>query len=712
MVQHGLSVDEMRGPVGIEMARAISLFKRLDLDKKLTLPTDSIHNELLKSKMSSKAEAGVRDLLSEASRNGRVDYKSLFDTFVKHGWQPEIQLFHGSVDPFEGKTSHRTDYVPHSLPPRAPPSNWQPAPHNHRLDSTTTSGDAYREWPLAPPQRRPVQEPAPSAPFEGSSSYKDDYRPHQLPPRAPPSNWQPAPHNHRLDSTTTSGDAYREWPLAPPQRRPVQEPAPSAPFEGSSSYKDDYRPHQLPPRAPPSNWQPAPHNHRLDSTTTSGDAYREWPLAPPQRRPVQEPAPSAPFEGSSSYKDDYRPHQLPPRAPPSNWQPAPHNHRLDSTTTSGDAYREWPLAPPQRRPVQEPAPSAPFEGSSSYKDDYRPHQLPPRAPPSNWQPAPHNHRLDSTTTSGDAYREWPLAPPQRRPVQEPAPSAPFEGSSSYKDDYRPHQLPPRAPPSNWQPAPHNHRLDSTTTSGDAYREWPLAPPQRRPVQEPAPSAPFEGSSSYKDDYRPHQLPPRAPPSNWQPAPHNHRLDSTTTHKDSYRPHEQLQLPPGHVPSIGVLFRSNRDNGVDYYELIPASSVLPARGTQIFTTVIDEQVAMVIRVVATVGRERLAIGTFELASRTGFYPLRPKVEVCLRLDEQMVLSVSAVDLSDGNRSQMIVHNVRLLNTEDQPSDGAFNAPEVTNAQCLPPSKDHLTPKEQPAISTREQRLAERQRNRGM
>ena len=218
--------------------------------------------------------------------------------------------------------------------------------------------------------------------------------------------------------------------------------------------------------------------------------------------------------------------------------------------------------------------------------------------------------------------------------------------------------------------------------------------------------PLEGSSSHRNDYVTHTMPPRTPPSSFQPHAHSYKLEATTTTGDAFQQH--LQLPSGDVPSLGVLFRGSSGNGVNVCELIRAGSRLPARGSQTFTTVVDAQVAMVMRVIAVVGGERLAIGAFELRAKGGCYVSRPKVEVVLRLDEQLVLTVSATDRSDGNHNQLVLRDARLqppgaLTESFGEMKGALESAAQGDATLGGSIEERR-------VNVREQRLAERQRQR--
>ena len=59
----------------------------------------------------------------------------------------------------------------------------------------------------------------------------------------------------------------------------------------------------------------------------------------------------------------------------------------------------------------------------------------------------------------------------------------------------------------------NKKFEGLSTTADTYRPWEIkaGPPPRAPPA-PGPSAPFDGTSSYKQDYPAHPLASRPPPT--------------------------------------------------------------------------------------------------------------------------------------------------------------------------------------------------------
>ena len=368
--------------------------------------------------------------------------------------------------------------------------------------------------------------------------------------------------------------------------------------------------------------------------------------------------PSLPFVGRSTAHDSYPQHRNQSRRPYQAAAPAAERIALPfvGSTTSRDAYRAWPIEPKAQPEPASAREGLPFDGGSTTHADYPQHEIAARSQAAV-PVARRTMAFEGSTTSREDFREWPL-----QQVERPTPGAarpriglPFEGTSTAHADYPAHELPRRP-----EPPPKKEMLDpqtfqGSTTSQDAYRAWPVEP---RAQQEPASARkglPFDARSSSRDDYCRHALPTRpvALPPAEPPAPL--RFEGTTTAMDSYK---HIQLPGGALPTLGVLFRGP-DDPVSFCTLIRAGTPPPTRGSAIFTTVIDKQGFVVIRIAAVVGDEQLNIATLELDGVGGDEDLgSPKVEVTFEVEADLVLSVSATNLRDGNREQVIIRDHKL------------------------------------------------------
>ncbi|GIL45143.1 hypothetical protein Vafri_2471 [Volvox africanus] len=376
-----------------------------------------------------------------------------------------------------------------------------------------------------------------------------------------------------------SGDPYRAHYVG----REIQLYGSQPGFQGNSSYASDYIPHHIDPRPPP-----------------AGRQYNGSPV---------------PFEGNSSYKQDYPSYTIEPRspAPPAQWQPT--SAPFDGTTLYRDDYRGHSIEP---KPPVTPRPynpsTVPFDGNSLYRQDFTQHPLEPRQSHTTGAYQPNPAPFDGTSLYKADYKAHPIGP--RPPVLTGSPAinpAPFEGQTNYRSDYKAYPLEPRSPvpPPNYQPNP--APFQANTETRDQYQPWPVDPSMGQragPLPPMRPSAAFEGSSVYSQDYRGWKLPARR-------------------------------------PALGVQMKGDRT-----YVLIPSQAPLPATGKQIFTTVHDNQTeicVLVLRGDAAVASRNNVIGQFDLKGIPPGPRGLPRIEITLNLDSSNVLSATATDL-DANRHE--------------------------------------------------------------
>ncbi|KAG2447656.1 hypothetical protein HYH02_007572 [Chlamydomonas schloesseri] len=345
----------------------------------------------------------------------------------------------------------------------------------------------------------------------------------------------------------------RRQPFAPNQ----QYAGTGAPFDAHSSYKQDFPAHPIEPRPPVTGGQHQPNTAPFDGTTAYRDNYRGHNIDPSQYaratgRPTG-PLTTAPFDGASSYKQDYPQHPLEPRQ-----------------AHTGPAYQPN---------------TAPFDGTSHYKSQYVPHQVEPR---------PHAGPVHAQHNS----------------------SVPFDGTTTHKADFPAHPIEPRPPVTGGQYVPNTAPFAGSSEARDAYQPWPIDPStmQRHGGPPPMrPSAPFDGASTYKQEFKGWRLPPRR-------------------------------------PALGVQMAGDRA-----YTLIPADAPLPAVGRQVFTTVHDNQgeiCVLVLRGDAPVASRNAVIGQFDLNGLPPGPRGSARIEVTFQVDASNVLSATARDLDAGRQEQWL------------------------------------------------------------
>lgn len=183
-------------------------------------------------------------------------------------------------------STHQAHYVPHPLQAKKPPADQ----------------DGPKE----------------SVPFDGRSSYTVDYIPHPLEARdsaKPPKNvWEPGRTGVKTGKSTYACE-YPWHNVKPPDKTSKQAPPGKAvPFEGLSSYQQDYVKHPARPRSATGRPKPQlPAFGPFEGCTTYTTDYKRFQV--PQTRPIRmdgsnlqsEPKP---FEGSSEYRREYLKHPL------------------------------------------------------------------------------------------------------------------------------------------------------------------------------------------------------------------------------------------------------------------------------------------------------------------------------------------------------------------------------------------------------------------
>lgn len=153
-----------------------------------------------------------------------------------------------------------------------------------------------------------------------------------------------------------------------------------------------------------------------------------------------------------------------------------------STSTTRDAFREWPLEGPRPSPARAERAALPFEGTSRYREDYPGWE--PEAKSSK-VPAPQRLRIpfEGESTSAQAFKEWPLqarAPAQSAPLRA---SLPFEGTTEARTAFSPPASDAYLRATGPAQAPERQRIpfEGESTSAQAFKEWPL---EARSPQQP------------------------------------------------------------------------------------------------------------------------------------------------------------------------------------------------------------------------------------
>ncbi|KAG1672498.1 hypothetical protein FOA52_002807 [Chlamydomonas sp. UWO 241] len=352
-----------------------------------------------------------------------------------------------------------------------------------------------------------------------------------------------------------------------------------------------------------------------DGTTNKQD-YPQHPLeARYQRPPAQYQGSGAAFDGTTTYGTQFHQMQLPEKQ--AARPPQVHNGgaAFDGTTTNGLAYVQHQLAPrvpcmPGRRENN----NAPFDGTTSYGREFPAHPMPEKAAYGGTRTVQPSAPFDGTSTYSGQFVTHPIEARHQRAAAPPREALPFEGGTTYGDQFPAYPILPRE-----RRAPngvHNSsaKFEGTTTSMDTYKAWVIDTSSRRGPPPPMrPNLPFEGLTTSAEMFQGWQLPPKR-------------------------------------PALGVQMLGDKCS-----VLIPAGAGVPAIGRQTFTTCHEAQAEISFLVIEGDFREASrcnVIGQFDM---TGLPPAPAgvcKIEVCLHIDTNGVLSCTAVDTNSQRQEQWL------------------------------------------------------------
>ncbi|KAM5292591.1 stabilizer of axonemal microtubules 2 isoform 2-T2 [Ctenodactylus gundi] len=370
-----------------------------------------------------------------------------------------------------------------------------------------------------------------------------DYRPYEIvrPPRHIPEEYKPK--QGKIDLGTTyrrDFNSYTVQPVAiirPLERQQVQK----GKLDTVPTYKDDYRSWDI---EKSESYRPEHSYHppmvKFGNSTTFQDAY-----VPREAKPRQSFKPSsvakgstAPFDGDTSHRLDYRPHQLELKAarPQEVYKPSDQpfedltTHRNDFQGLVGETAKV--CKPAYTRGTL----NVPFSGSTEFRESFQPWEIPPpevrKAP--EYVPPAGSMELHSTShldyVPHQARRVVPIRPvSQRRKT-----SFPFQGKSTTQADF---------------PA------------------WESCRPGliKQQQQIPSPSGKFDGLSTFRSHYVPHELVPTE-----SCKPFNAALKSSfpfsgvTMYSVEYTPKKQEVCPASFPCPPGYTFETTNPQGHKFF----------------------------------------------------------------------------------------------------------------------------------------------------
>ena len=322
-----------------------------------------------------------------------------------------------STQPFDGSTSYKQVYVPHTVGPR--------------------------------PKREQAKYVRPEGQFEGKSSYQENYFEKSAEKMASAKPFYQPATGKPFDGTTVHQETYKSWEL-PTAHRLCPPPAviriPNGKFDHTSTFQDDYSGHKGHPGRdainPPEPSLTVGSGKIADETTTRADYTRKNALPEPSAKPPQNVVQhKGPFEHRSTVQNTYKwPKGFPAEScrPENavNMSKAP----LDSETTHNMTYQRWQVA---KRKSWKPsagwsAPTDPFDHKTTFQQDYMNKSGLPAKSARPFYDRPIPGHFDGLTTHQDAFKPWETN--ARKSLKPPGnyvgPTSKFDGQSTFQSDFK------------------------------------------------------------------------------------------------------------------------------------------------------------------------------------------------------------------------------------------------------------------------------------
>ncbi|XP_045669060.1 stabilizer of axonemal microtubules 2 [Ursus americanus] len=415
-------------------------------------------------------------------------------------------------------------------------------PTTEYLEKYPTYGNVLPPQSLKPKQEfRPCRRK-----MEGITTFKSDYRPYEIvqQPRHVPEEYKPKQGEIDLGTTYKRDfNSYKVQPVAivrPLERQRVKQ----GKVDTVPTYKDDYRAwdvQKIDLYKPEQTYHPPA--VKFGNSTTFQDDF-----VPQEIKPRQSFKPSpvvkrsiVPFNGDTSHRLDYVPYQLEFKfaRPKEVYKPTNQpfedltTHRYDFQGLVGETAKI--CRPPYTRVTQ----NAHFEGSTEFRESFQPWEIPaPEAKkPQEYVPPAGTMQLNSTSHLDYVRHQTTRVSPIRPVSQRRNYNFPFQGKSTTKEDF---------------------------PAWECCRQGLIKQQQ----QIPNPSGKFDGWSTSRSHYVPHEL---IPTESCKPA---HALltssapfDDTTVYSLDYTPKKQGICPASYPSPPGYIFETTNSRGHQFFRKV-------------------------------------------------------------------------------------------------------------------------------------------------
>ncbi|NXN94034.1 SAXO2 protein, partial [Rhinopomastus cyanomelas] len=399
------------------------------------------------------------------------------------------------------------------------------------------------------------------------------------PPRSLKPKQEYRVHRGKMEGITTFKSDYLPYDIVKRSLQVQEEYKPkTGEIDLGTTYQKDYSAHKI---QPATILKPLERKHtmrgKFDTIPTYQDDYRPWEV--PRREPnkvehVYHP-PTVKFGNSTTFQDDFVPRELNPRQsfkPPcvAKLSDGP----FDSITSHRTSYVAHQLEPKFIRPKEEYKPSnQPFDDLTTHRNDFKglPGQLAKSCKPKNVQVISSAH-FNGITEFQDRFQPWLVSLPEVRKTKEyvPPPGNMDFNSTSHLD-YVKHELSPAVPirpvsNSRTTSAP----FQGNTTTKEDFKAWGSGRQEiiKKEQEIPKPTGKFYDLTTFKSHYVPH---PIIPAQSFKPVcaivPNSARFQDETMYRTEYAPKKQ-EICPAHYPSpLGYVYVNTDSCGHKFFRQV-------------------------------------------------------------------------------------------------------------------------------------------------
>nr|XP_034988127.1 stabilizer of axonemal microtubules 2 isoform X1 [Zootoca vivipara] len=402
--------------------------------------------------------------------------------------------------------------------------------HRGKMEGITTFKSDYLPYDVT---NRPVRVPAECKPVTGEmdmgTTYRRDYNAHKINPVI---IVKPVQRKYNRECTVntipTYRDDYRAWEV---QRREI------------NKVENTY---QLP-------------TEKFGNSTTFQDSFfpREISLRKSFKPTVVTKLSDEPFTSVTSHRSDYVPHQLEPQLKVSKEEYKPNSQPFVDTTTHRCDFRglagELPKSfKPEPSKVEV---SAHFDGTTEFRDRFQPWAISLPEVPKAKEYVPPTGNMDFNSTSHLAYIPHTINPVVlMRPVERSRRNnAPFQGN---------------------------------TTMRDSFQAWDIHRPEivKKPQDIPKASGKFDGMTTFRAHYRPHNivLTQSCKPSKMAPLQSSAPFTDETLYRTEYTPKKQEVCPATYPSPPGYVFVNTDSHGHKFFRRVSpdVSKIAHANGNHV------------------------------------------------------------------------------------------------------------------------------------